>query len=81
VPRRRIVVAGAAGIAALALAAAVGATTAGAGVVTPPRPRIAPVVELFAVEHSVSVDRMPLSGPRYDTTVLATASAAPTPAP
>lgn len=83
-PRRRVVVATAAGAAALAIAAAVGGAGGGLGTVTPPRPSFGPVVDTFAVEHSVSVDTMPLSGPRYETTWFGTApsaSASPTSAP
>lgn len=80
---RRIAVASAAGAVGLALVAAVGASTAGTGVVTPPAPSIAPVIDTFAVEHTVSVDRMPLSGPQYQVAGFAprSASASPAPAP
>lgn len=71
--RRRVVVATAAGAAVLAVAAAVGSTSAGLGTVTPPRPSFAPVVDTFSVEHSVSVDTMPLSGPHYETAAFGTA--------
>lgn len=77
-PRRRVVVATAAGAAVLAVAAAVGASSAGVGAVTPHRPSFGPVVDTFSVEHSVSVDTMPLSGPRYETAGFGTS---PTEAP
>jgi hypothetical protein len=74
--RRRVVVATAAGAAVLAVAAAVGSSSAGLGTVTPPRPSFAPVVDTFSIEHSVSVDTMPLSGPRYETAAFGTAPSA-----
>jgi hypothetical protein len=61
--RGRAVVAGAAGAAALALAVVVGGSSALSGAVVG-RPSIAPVVDAFTVEHAVSADQMPLSGPR-----------------
>ncbi|MFN8146217.1 MAG: zf-HC2 domain-containing protein [Candidatus Nanopelagicales bacterium] len=76
-PRRKVVVATAAGAAVLAVAAAVGSTSAGLGTVTPPRPSFAPVVDTFSIEHSVSVDTMPLSGPHYETAAF---GSAPSPA-
>ncbi len=80
-PRRRTVVATAAGAAALAVVAVVGGSSAGLGTVaTPPRPSFGPVINTFAVEHAVSVDTMPLSGPRYETTSFGTApSGSPSP--
>ncbi len=82
--RRRIVAAGAAGAAALALAVVVGGSSALTGAVVT-RPSIAPVVDTFAVEHAVSADQMPFSGPRIVTVgyvgPVAPDPAQPTPTP
>ena len=64
--RRRIVAAGAAGAAALALAVVVGGSSALMSTAVT-RPSIAPVVDTFTVEHAVSADLLPFSGPRIVT--------------
>lgn len=82
--RRRIVAAGAAGAAALALAVVVGGSSALTSTVVT-RPSIAPVVDTFTVEHAVSADLMPFSGPRIVTVgyvgPAAPDSAQPSPTP
>jgi anti-sigma factor RsiW len=81
--RSRQVAVGAAASAAVALAAYVGVSTATAGAVLPPQPAIGRVVDTFAVEHAVSVDRMPLTGPQIQPVGYtgASGSASPSPAP
>ena len=82
--RARQVAAGAAASAALVAAAYVGVSST-AGVVTTPTPAIGRVVDTFAVEHAVSVDQMPLTGPQIQpadyTGTSASASSSPSPAP
>jgi anti-sigma factor RsiW len=81
--RSRQVAVGAAASAALALAAYVGVSSATAGAVLTPQPAIGRVVDTFAVEHAVSVDRMPLTGPLIQPVGYAapSGSASPSPAP
>jgi anti-sigma factor RsiW len=64
--RGRLVLAGAAGAAALAVAVVVGGSSALTGAVVP-RQAIAPVVDTLTDEHVVSVEQMPFSGPRIVT--------------
>jgi anti-sigma factor RsiW len=82
-PRTRRVVVGAAASAALVVAAYVGVSGATTAAVTTPQPAIGRVVDTFAVEHAISVDRMPLTGPQIQQVDYAgpSGSASPSPAP
>ena len=62
--RQRVALASAAGAVALAAVAIVGGGSAALTSTVIPRPAIAPVVDTFAIEHAVSADQMPFSGPR-----------------
>jgi len=83
--RGRIALAGAAGAAAMAVAIVVGGSSALTTAVVTPSPSIAPVVDTLTVEHVVSADQMPFSGPRIVTVGYAgptapdTAQPSPTP--
>jgi hypothetical protein len=83
--RGRIALAGAAGAAAMAVAIVVGGSSALTSTVVTRSPSIAPVVDTLAVEHAVSADQMPFSGPRIITVGYAgpaapdTAQPSPTP--
>jgi hypothetical protein len=83
--RGRIALAGAAGAVAMAVAIVVGGSSALTSTVVPRSPSIAPVVDTLAVEHAVSADQMPFSGPRIVTVGYAgpaapdTAQPSPTP--
>jgi hypothetical protein len=81
--RSRVAVAAAAGAAALAVAAVVGGGTSALTGAVAPRPAIAPVVDTFAVEHVMSADQMPFSGPRIVTAGYtgSAVTASPTPEP
>ena len=79
--RGRIVLASAAGAAALAVVAVVGGSATLSTAVVP-RPAIAPVVDTFTDEHAATADQLPFSGPRIVTvgfTDRAAASASPQP--
>lgn len=78
--RGRVVLASAAGAAALAVVAVVGGSTALSGVVVP-RPAIAPVVDTLTDEHAASADQMPFSGPRIVTVGFTDRAATASPSP
>ena len=69
--RRRSAVIGTAAGAVLVVAAVLGGNAALSAQVTTPSPAIAPVVDMFTVEHAASTDGLPLSGPRYETVAYA----------
>ena len=81
----RIALAGGAGAAAMAVAIVVGGSSALTSTVVTRSPSIAPVVDTLTVEHAVSADQMPFSGPRIVTVGYAgpaapdTAQPSPTP--
>jgi hypothetical protein len=80
--RGRIVLASAAGAAALAVAVVVGGSSALTSAVVS-RPSVAPVVDTLTAEHVVSADQMPFAGPRIELVAYAdpSASVSPTPVP
>ena len=80
--RGRIVLASAAGAAALAVAVVVGGSSALTSAVVS-RPSVAPVVDTLTAEHVASADQMPFAGPRIETVsyVDPSASVSPTPVP
>lgn len=80
--RGRVVLASAAGAAALAVVAVVGGTSALSGAVVT-HPAIAPVVDTLTDEHAASADQLPFSGPRIVTVGFTdrAASASPSPQP
>ena len=67
-PRRRTIVVGAAaGVAAVAMAALLGGSAALSAQVTVPTAPLAPVVDTLAAVHVTSTDRLPLTGPQFQT--------------
>ena len=80
--RGRIVLASAAGAAALAVAVVVGGSSALTSAVVS-RPSVAPVVDTLTAEHVVSADQMPFAGPRIETVAFTDPSVtvSPTSAP
>jgi len=78
----RIVLASAAGAAALAVAVVVGGSSALTSAVVS-RPSVAPVVDTLTAEHVVSADQMPFAGPRIEMVSYTdpSASVSPTPVP
>jgi hypothetical protein len=86
VRRGRVVIAGAAGVVAVAAAVAVGVPNAVSGIVTSRPPSVAPVVDTFTDEHAVTADQVPFTGPRivtvgYTIPDATTPGGSPTPEP
>jgi len=78
--RGRIVLASAAGAAALAVTVVVGGSSALTSAVVS-RPSVAPIVDILTDEHVASADQMPLAGPRIETVAYSDPSAAVSPTP